>query len=131
MDAVEQEGKFDKLGRAQVILDPDGGDEGIGGKDGAAAMDNFDVHHTGKGVGLQQSHGEIARHFLGEFADAVEAGIDHCAHAAESGFLRKPGKFLVVEVRIAHEVIVFAFLNRLDFSEEGAEVIDAAEVFEV
>ena len=94
-------------------------------------MDNFDVHHTGEGVGLQQSHGEIARHFLGEFADAVEAGIDHGAHAAESWFLRKSRKFVMVELRIANEVIVFAFLNRLDFSEEGAEVIYAAEVFEV
>jgi hypothetical protein len=37
----------------------------------------------------------------------------------------------MVEVRIAHEVVVFALLDGLDFSEEGAEVVDAAEVFEV
>ena len=94
-------------------------------------MDNFDIHHTREGVGLQQSHGEIARHFLGEFADAVEAGIDHGAHAAESWAFCESCKFGVVEVAVANEVIVFAFLNRLDFSEEGAEVIYAAEVFEV
>ena len=112
-------------------MDPDGGDEGIGGKDGAAAMDNFDIHHTREGVGLQQSHGEIARHFLGEFADAVEAGIDHGAHAAESGSFCESRKFVMVEVCIAHEVIVFAFFDGVDFTEEGAEVIYAAEVFEV
>jgi len=94
-------------------------------------MDNFDVHHTGEGVGLQQSHGEIARHFLGEFADAVESGINHGAHAAESGSFRKSRKFGVVEVAIANEVIVFAFFDGVDFTEEGAEVIDAAEVLEV
>jgi hypothetical protein len=37
----------------------------------------------------------------------------------------------MVEGVIAHEVIVFALFDGLDFSEEGAEVIDAAEVFEV
>jgi hypothetical protein len=37
----------------------------------------------------------------------------------------------MVEVVIAHEVIVFAFFDGVDFTEEGAEVIDAAEVFEV
>jgi hypothetical protein len=37
----------------------------------------------------------------------------------------------VVEVVIANEVIVFAFFDGVDFTEEGAEVIDAAEVLEV
>ena len=50
MDSVEEEGEFDNFGRAEVVLDPDGGDEGVGGKDGAAAMDDFDVHHTGEGL---------------------------------------------------------------------------------
>jgi hypothetical protein len=68
---------------------------------------------------------------LGEFADAVEAGINHGAHAAESGSCCESRKFCVLEVRIAHEVVVFALFDGLDFSEEGAEVIDAAEVFEV
>lgn len=94
-------------------------------------MDNFDIHHAGVGVGLEQSHGEIARHFLGEFTNAVDAGIDHGAHAAESWFFGKPRKFCVVEVDIANEVIVFAFFDCLDFAEEGTQVIDAAEVFEV
>jgi hypothetical protein len=37
----------------------------------------------------------------------------------------------VVEVAIANEVIVFAFFDGVDFTEEWAEVIDAAEVLEV
>ena len=131
MDTVEEEGEFDNFGGAEVVLDPDGGDEGVGGKDSAAAVNDFDVHHTGEGVGLQQSNGEIAGHFLGEFADAVESGIDHGAHGTESGSFCKPSKFGMVEVRIAHEVVVFALFDGLDFSEEGAEVVDAAEVFEV
>jgi hypothetical protein len=68
---------------------------------------------------------------LGEFADAVEAGIDHGAHTAESWFFGKPRKFGMVEVCIAQEVIVFAFFDGVDFTEERAEVIYAAEVFEV
>jgi hypothetical protein len=68
---------------------------------------------------------------LGEFANAVDAGIDHGSHITESWFFRKPRKFGMVEVAIANEVIVFAFFDCLDFSEKGAEVIDAAEVFEV
>jgi hypothetical protein len=83
-------------------------------------MDNFDVHHTGEGVGLQQSNSEIGGDFLGEFADAFDAGKDHGAHVAESWFLRKSRKFVMVELRIAHEVIVFAFFDGVDFSEEGA-----------
>ena len=82
-------------------------------------MDNFDIHHAGVGVGLKQSHGEIARHFLGKFTNAVDAGIDHGAHAAESRFFCKPRKFSLVEVDIANEVIVFAFLDCLDFAKEG------------
>jgi len=31
LDSVKEEGKFDKLGGAKVVLDADGGDEGIGG----------------------------------------------------------------------------------------------------
>lgn len=112
-------------------MDPDSGDKGVGGKDSAAAVNDFDVHHAGEGVGLQQSNGEIAGHFLGEFADAVESGIDHGAHGTESGSFCKSRKFGMVEVCVAHEVVVFALLDGLDFSEEGAEVIDAAEVFEV
>jgi hypothetical protein len=37
----------------------------------------------------------------------------------------------MVEVVIANEVIVFAFFDCLDFTEKGAEVIDATEVYEV
>jgi hypothetical protein len=37
----------------------------------------------------------------------------------------------VVEVVVADEVVVFALLLCVDVSEEGAKVIDAAEVFEV
>ena len=94
-------------------------------------MDDFEVYHTGVGVGVQQSHGEIAWHFLGEFADAVEAGIDHGAHAGGSGAFGEARKFGVVEVLITDEVVVFALLLCVDVSEEGAKVIDAAEVFEV
>jgi hypothetical protein len=94
-------------------------------------LDDFEVYYTGVGVGVQQSHGEIAGHFLGEFADAVEAGIDHGAHAGESGAFGEARKFGVVEVLIADEVVVFALLLCVDVSEEGAKVIDAAEVFEV
>ena len=83
-------------------------------------MDNFEVYQTGEGVGLQKSHGEIARHFLGEFADAFDAGKDHGAHVAESGSFCESRKFGMVEVVIANEVIVFAFFDGVDFSKEGA-----------
>ena len=131
MDAVEQEGKFGKLGGAEVVLDPDGGHQGIGFEDGPSAEDEFNAHDAEGGIGLYHAHGEIAGHFLGEFADAVEAGIDHGAHAGESGAFGEARKFGVVEVAVANEVIVFAFFDGVDFTEEGAEVIYAAEVFEV
>jgi hypothetical protein len=94
-------------------------------------LDDFEVYYTGVGVGIQQSHGEIAGHFLGEFADAVESGIDHGAHPGESGAFGEARKVGVIEVVVADEVVVFALLLCVDISEEGAKVIDAAEVFEV
>jgi len=76
------------------------------------------------GVGLYHAHGEIAGHFLGEFADAVDSGVQYVAHVGEFGSFGESTILGVVEVVITHHVIVFAFFYQADIAEKGLEGID-------
>ena len=82
-------------------------------------------------VGLHHAHGEIAGHFLGEFADAVDSGVQDVAHVGEFGSFGESTILGVVEVVIAHHVIVFDFFYQADIAEKGLEGVDVFEVIEV
>jgi hypothetical protein len=112
-------------------LDPDGGDQGVGFEHGASAEDEFNAKDAEGGVGLYHAHGEIAGHFLGEFADAVDSGVQDVAHVGEFGSFGESTILGVVEVVIAHHVIVFAFFYQADIAEKGLEGVDVFEVIEV
>ena len=109
LNTVHKQGEFGVFRRFEVVLDPDGGHQGIGFEYGASAEDEFNAYDAESGVGLYHAHGEIAGHFLGEFADAVDSGVQYVAHVGEFGSFGESTILGVVEVVITHHVIVFAF----------------------
>ena len=128
---VHEQREFGVFGRFEVVLDPDGGHQGIGFEDGPSAEDEFNAHDAEGGVGLHDAHGEVAGHFLGEATDAVESGVDHVAHVGELGSFCELAKIGVVEVVVAPHVVIFAVFDKADIPEKGLECVDVFEVVEV
>jgi hypothetical protein len=125
LNTVHKQGEFGVFRRFEVVLNPNGWHQGIGLEYRPSAEDEFNAHDAEGGVGLHQPHGEIAGHFLGEFADAVESGIQNIAHVCESAVVG------MIEVVVAHHVEVFAVFDQADVAEKRPKRMDVLEVVEV